>query len=397
MSMDAHRAAQAISERALLARHSGDIAEARVFYEQAAELEEKALQDIPFDQPRTRGILSVSAVALYYKAARYEQAEALAYRLMSEPGTPSFAHAQLRELLVELWNEQTLKVSADTALGSTVEVSFRGSAVGVGEAPLQLAGQKFGDVERLLWRVIEWVGKFKFRETGPPPNKVRESCRLLVSQPAAGSYRFQVRLASARQKPLPEPFEETNLDPDEVAESFLNILRSITKAPSRLEEVVPESDYRDAFLKLARNMAPDGQLIREVEFRRVGTQPEQALVLSDGVRFGITAALRKPAKAEEQLEQRIGTLRALHLDRKWLEISLLGDGTPFKCNIESLLLDDVVGPMVNQVVTVTGYRRQRRGQTQFVLSDIELGEQGELIVESPSVGQKLATPPLFPA
>lgn len=396
MSLDVHRAAQALSQQASLARLAGDVAEARALYAEAAELEESALSAVPSDQIRTKGILGVSAVALCYKAARYDEAEALAHRLMADPHLPAFARDELKELLIEVWNEQTLDVSADTAIGSTVEVSLRGSAVGVGEAPLELAWRKFGDVERLLYRVIEWVGRFEFRVTGPPPSKVRESCRVLVSQPVAGSYRFQVRLASARQQPLPEPFREPAVDPDQVAESFINILRSITAAPSRLEEVVPEPHYRDAFLKLARNMAPDGEQIREVEFRRVGTQPEQTLVLADGVRSGITAALPKPARAEEQLEKRIGILRALHLDKKWLEI-LLTDAAPLRCNIESLLLDDVVGPMVNQVVTVTGYRRRRRGQTQFVLSDIELGDQGELLEEWPSGGQKLATPPLFPA
>jgi len=61
----------------------------------------------------------------------------------------------------------------------------------------------------------------------------------------------------------------------------------------------------------------------------------------------------------------------LHLDNKWLEIHLEGGGAQ-RCETPVDVLDDVVGPMVNKNVSITGYWSRKRGTRRFFLDDIEL-------------------------
>jgi len=319
-------------------------------------------------------VLGVSTVALYSKGAAYEQAESTAHRLLSDSLLPQFARFELRELLEEIWSEQMLQTSSEARESAAVEVALRGSAIGVGEATIEVASEQLGHVERLVYRAIEWLGKFKFRVVGPPPREVREACRIIVSQPQAGSYRFQVRLAPPLQKALPAPFPSLAVDPAEVAAFVVRLMEgTVSGAPSEIGDEIADPEYRQALLKLIRNLDPDGDKVREIQFRHVGTDPEHTVLLRGGIRERIRAALAPaggvPADA---VEAQVGVLRALHLDRKWLEISQ-PTGGHLRCNIGGLLLDDVVGPMVNRQVTVTGRWRGEKLR-RFIVEDVELGD-----------------------
>ena len=90
----------------------------------------------------------------------------------------------------------------------------------------------------------------------------------------------------------------------------------------------------------------------------------------------LNAAIRRsrPPKVEsptETAETIRGTLRALHLDKDWLEVTTT-DNPPQHLKIEEAgdVLDDVVGPMVNRLVNVSIIRRGKK----LVYQDIELEE-----------------------
>ena len=68
-------------------------------------------------------------------------------------------------------------------------------------------------------------------------------------------------------------------------------------------------------------------------------------------------------------------LRALHLDRNWLELHL-PDGKHEKCDTVPDMLDDVVGPMVNREVIVRGPMRIRYGVKRLLVEEIDMTEEG---------------------
>jgi len=82
----------------------------------------------------------------------------------------------------------------------------------------------------------------------------------------------------------------------------------------------------------------------------------------------------RPSKNEarpdsEETELR-GVLRAVHLDKAWLEI-VLESGERQRCKTPSEMLDDVVGPWVNHEVVVRGRWSQSGKKSEFHATDID--------------------------
>jgi hypothetical protein len=78
---------------------------AREKYEEAAKLEQECADRIGEDQPRTRGILRVSAVSAWRMARIPERAAALARRYLAEPIAAGFAR-ELHEILNQIERER---------------------------------------------------------------------------------------------------------------------------------------------------------------------------------------------------------------------------------------------------------------------------------------------------
>jgi hypothetical protein len=85
-------------DEARLLEARGTSEAAREKYEIAAALEERCADAAVVDEPRSRGILRVSAVSIWLQAGALDHAESLARRYLSEPVSPGF-HRELHELL----------------------------------------------------------------------------------------------------------------------------------------------------------------------------------------------------------------------------------------------------------------------------------------------------------
>jgi hypothetical protein len=166
-------------------------------------------------------------------------------------------------------------------------------------------------------------------------------------------------------------FFKAEVAPSRIAQHFLEIVSaSAGENIEELESIVPNEEYRRTFLKLARNLAPTGKKFEKIEFRGAGDS--RSISLDPDSRTNINHNLRRSqevAQGEVVAEELKGTLRAVHLDKDWLEVVSEG-GT---IHIESLqeAVDDVIGPMVNRQVTVQFIRTSSR-KLKFV--DIELDE-----------------------
>jgi hypothetical protein len=91
-------------------------------YRQAAELEERALAKIPADKVRTRGIVGISATALWFKSGRRDQAERVARALLDDESLPVFARSEVQELLDDI--QRTGAESLPGARMFDVQVTF---------------------------------------------------------------------------------------------------------------------------------------------------------------------------------------------------------------------------------------------------------------------------------
>jgi len=363
-----HTESERLAIEAQLALRARSTGQAIDLYRQAAEVERRALDQIDISKARTRGVTAVSAVALWFKAGEYEHAEQLAHLMLADFHMPDFARGDLRDLVQAIWTESSKKKAGVTFVPGQVMVSVKGGEVVTGGAPLDLIVDKVQTIQSMFYRTIEFLNGVSHRRVGRPTKELQEACRPWLFQSAPGSYQFSVAI----QKPTQPDFFKNDIEPERIAQHFLEIVSASSgDNTAELERLVPDETYRSTFLKLVRNLAPTGKSFDQIELRTSGETRPVALGVES--RNNINQQLRKkstlPQKAEEIPEELRGTLRALHLDRDWLDIVVNG----VSMHIEGLqdAVDDVIGPMVNRSVIV---RAARTAKNKFKFVDIELAD-----------------------
>ena len=343
-------------------------------YKKAGAEEVAALNDVPGTKQRTRGITAVSAVALWYKGLEFAAAEQLAYKCLADGGLPAFARDQIRNLLSMVWTRSAADKAGLRFVPGDVLVSVKGGQVIHGGAPLELIVQKVEGIRSVLFRTIEMLLHRPFRSRGGPPADLQAMFRPWLFQAPPGSYQFAVRMQEPEQLPL---WDLDRPKIELVTATFFEVLRATVSEPqSQLPVIVPDIQYRNAFLNLSRTLAPTGKTFDRLEISAASSPAEPVVTLLAETRQELNAALRnlRPANLLAQPEEVLtirGVLRALHLDQDWLELAPddpeLGH---IRIDDAGEALDDVVGPMVNRKVLVSTLRRGSK----YLYRDIELDE-----------------------
>lgn len=376
MPNEMHRKAQEIAAEAATALEIGTVGKGLQLYAQAADLEEQAFKGVSEEKARTRSILAVSFIALLYKAQLFERAELGIFRLLGLESLQPWAVAQLRELLQVVSDERVLADTLHTRYsGESITVALRGGEIGTGTGPLDLILDKAAGLQSLLYRFAEWKGEYPLRRSGSPPKNLTELIQARVTEPSLGSYKLEIRLTEPIQQDMfkPSPFK-----PTELSDAIFDFYGRLTGGdPTQIDTVVPQVEYRKALLLLTRNVSPRGRRVREIALYRTRKNEIQSVYLTDAITERIKQVLPKPPRDEGRQElQLCGTLRALHLDKNWLELTL-PNGVHETCFTLPDMLDDVVGPLVNKRVIVRGPKTHRGRGEHLLVQEIELAEEEE--------------------
>jgi hypothetical protein len=342
-----HRQSETSASEASELARSGALDKAIPRFREAADLEERAFQQIDPSKQRTLGIIGVSTVSLWFKAGEYERAEQLALRMLNGP-IPTFAAEHLRILLQTIWTEGSKRTAGVSFLPGQVVVSVKGGDVVIGGAPLDLIVDKVQTLQAIFYRTVEFIRGMPHRLKGGPVLEVQEACRPWLFQEAPGSYQFSI----AVQAPPQPDFFRDDVEPGQIVAHFLDIVRATAEGGDALSDKVPNKQYRSTFLKLARNLAPTGKTFSQLEIKAAGDA--KGILLVPETRAEINRTLRGPVgptRASTPAETTIaGVLRALHLDHDWLEVA--SDGRFVRVTGLKDAVDDVIGPMVNRSVIV---------------------------------------------
>lgn len=357
---------------------SGRLEEASSLYAQAASYEALALDQIPTARVRTRGIIGISAVSLFVQGGRWLEGLRLAHRLLADNSLPDDARDQLLEIALDAERHRNAAKEGRVLSGETFVVSLRGDSVRPGGlTPLDTVVLKLQQFRGYVIRVGEWVDHRPFRAKGNPPADVARACTPLIAPARAGSYQFELHLESPSQLDMFE--SQRRLSPETVAREFFRVLDYVTSDESAFSGHVEDPQYRDAFAKLIRALVPNGEDLLEVEIlsKRTGASAFLIPPMRDTIQKRILVG--QPAGEHDRI--RHGVLRALHLDEGWLV--LVEDGREQRCHIApGRILDDVVGPLVNRQIAVTGRWRGKTRLT-FEVHDIyEWNEQTEPTIVS---------------
>jgi hypothetical protein len=349
--LEYHKRSEMYAAEAELAARSGDMIRARELYGRAAEAETHALAATDVSKSRTIGISSISAVSLFYKADQLDEAEMLAYRWLASRHLPAFASEELRTLIQSIWSERVRRLAGVRFMPGQVIVSVKGGEVVSGGAPLDLIVEKVQTVQSLFYRTVEFLRGLPHRKRGGPTKEIQDTCRPWLFQAAPSSYQFAVAVQEPVQGDFFRPVEPK---PQEITGRFLRILQATSEAPEEaLPEIVPDREYRGTFLKLARNLAPTGKTFGQLSIR--SDLDPRSINLLPATRQAMTQAIRRsrptlPSAEPEQEEPIRGLLRAVHLDRDWLEVTV--GNQHIRVSHVGEAVDDVIGPLVNKPVIV---------------------------------------------
>lgn len=354
MSWDEHHlASENYAVQAELAAKNRDHEAAVRLYRQAAEEEALAISQAGLGKMKTLAVTVTSAASLWFKAEEFRRSEQLACQWLAVDGLPSFASEQLQAVLQSVWNERTLRESRIKFSGGEVLVRVAGGEIVHGGAPLDLISLKVDEVRNLFYRTIELLMNRPLRRRGMPSPDIQERFRPWLLQAPAGSYQFAVRIQKPLQLPL---YHVQEPEAEEVSKKVLEIIDGASQERTDLlVQRVPNAEYREVFLKLARNLAPTGRTFKTLEMRSTSDIDARPVVLTPDARQTVNATIRAGKKsdtrAEVKTEELTGTLRALHLDRDWIEVAL-PDGQHIQVHQTGDVIDDIVGPLVNHKVTV---------------------------------------------
>lgn len=245
--------------------------------------------------------------------------------MLADPHIPEFAREEVRNLVQAIWTESSMKRAGVAFVPGQVMVSVKGGEVVTGGAPLDLIVDKIQTIQSMFYRTIEFVNGASHRRVGRPAKELQEACRPWLFQSAPGSYQFSVAI----QKPAQPDFFKQDIEPERIAQHFLEIVSaSSSEDHTELERIVSDENYRSTFLRLARNLAPTGRTFDRIDLRASG----EARSVSIGVesRRIINQQLRQKlaslSTAGEVHEELCGTLRAVHMDKDWLDVVV--DGVP---------------------------------------------------------------------
>lgn len=363
---EAHKESELYAIQAHEAARNGDVGAAQQLFVLAADNEAAALQAIDSDKPRTLGIIAISAAALYYKGREFDRAAQIAHQYAARGDLPAFAKQELRNLLQAIWNEQAQKESGIAFAPGQVVVSVKGGQVVTGGAPLDLIVSKVQDIQSIFYRTAEMLIGRPFRAKGPPSKDIQDKYRPWLFQTVPGSYQFIVAVQKPEQQEL---FPSGDVEPERLTETFLSIVQAGASDPESLDRIVPDASYRKTLLKLTQNLAPTGKAFESIELR--GPSDLTPIVLTTESRKHIREHLRPPAVTSNLTEEVIsGVLRAVHLEKDWLEI-VPSSGPALKVTSVGEVVDDVIGPMINHAVKVT-VRRDPKRPTTYSFVDIEM-------------------------
>lgn len=365
MSLEIHRRAETLMGQGDELAAKGLIDEAADAYHAAALAELEAYEAIPAERVRTRGIVAISAVSLLHRAGRLSEAARQAHLFLAEEALTSAARLELEHVLDDVRNEQHVQAEGRVLGPGRFEWILRGPAVGHGIAKLDTVLQKGEQIESLAIRVYEYLAGRPLRVKGPTDPSVREGLDIVMTQPAAGSFRFSVRFTTpARQIGMFE--DENTVESARLGDAFAEILaKASSTEPESLTEAVEDTGYREAFFKLVRNLVPDGRRLSEIEILGGAAGRPSKTILTPPIRNEITKHLEKGKAPSQRPEVQIDELRGLNLNEGWI---LLGrPGTERKCWVEEgVLLEDVIEGFVNRRVRISGHWRGKR----FYIDDL---------------------------
>lgn len=356
-SNDLHRRAMDVAALALMDRMHGNKKQERARLERALDLELAAIAELEEPVEPTFSVLHRSAATLALDCNQFRRAEKLVATALAHEPPPEIAD-ELRDLLEQVNFQRHLELRGVVLTEEEIQLSLSGADVGFGFVSAAQFQKRIGDSSRLIHRIAERKSNRPFRERGKLDRSIGSHFEPYLSLPRAASYSVTLRFGHpVKQLPLPGM---VMLDTSEVLNEFMDLIGLLNDATiSDIRERIPQPAYLTNFLGLAKNLAPDGDRIRQVGFTTItksGTRFES--ITKPKSELPPPTVIEPPHDETKPIEIR-GTLRyADSIGKNQIKIiDSKGDSHPI--GVPEGMMNDIVRPMWDSEVTVIGLRKGR--------------------------------------
>ena len=237
------------------------------------------------------------------------------------------------------------------------QLSLSGPDVGFGFVSAAQIQKRIGDSSRLIHRIAERKNNRPFRERGRPDSSIVSQFEPYLSSPRAASYSVTLRFGRPRSiKQLLLPGMGM-LDTSEVLNEFMDLIGLLNDAAiADIRARIPQPAYLTNFLGLAKNLAPDGDRIRQVGFTtktKSGTRFESITK----TKSELPPPPMEPPHDETTRIEISGTLRyAESIEKNQIKI-IDSEDKAHTISVPEGMMNDIVRPMWDSEVTVTGLRQ----------------------------------------
>ena len=364
-----HEKAMNLAEIAVVAKLQGDLEQANQLFRQAYESEAQAARLVPDEtsvEP-TRSILYRSAASLALDCNEFREAERLITAgLAGRP--PEEIAEELRDLFEKANFQRHLDLRGVSLDPEEVQMSIAGRAISAGVAPSEEFIHRIEETRKLIYRTVErMIGK-PYREGGAVSRLVRDY-GLFVSVPRAASFAVSLRVSRPSQRPLP-PFEDAVgfIDSTEVIDEILTCLELFNSSEGDLlRERIPEPAYYRNLVGIAKNIAPDGTEVNLVGFTTIRNGVEMKVSLTeprDKIELSLESLFEEDVDTEREMMSITGRLLFADATSSEKQAIKLVDssGKSYRIIVPEGMMSDIVRPLWEETVTVTGFYRRREIQ-----------------------------------
>lgn len=252
-----------LAEKAMFDRARGNEEAAKRHLAAALRKEEQAARLAVKDEvpEPTRTILLKSAAHLAVDSGNLRLAEQLIGIALAGEPPEELAH-ELRSVFEEIGFHRHLELRGVELHSNDLQLVMVGDAI----APGMIASDQFikrvEAFQSLIYRTSESDLGIEYRERGDPKHEIATPLQMYVSVPRAASFAVSLKVAS--QKGQAEfGFAESSIVIDHVIDRLSMFERADYES---LSEQIPKKEYFDNFIRLATELAPDGQLVKMVGF-----------------------------------------------------------------------------------------------------------------------------------
>ncbi|MCG6553274.1 MAG: hypothetical protein L7F77_13195, partial [Candidatus Magnetominusculus sp. LBB02] len=343
-----HNEAMDYAQDAFHHRQTGDTTKAKECFLLAFGLERKAAElfkDSTLEP--TRSVLYRSAASLAYNCDELREAERLVSTALSGDPPDEIAD-ELRNLLEDINFKRHLIIHDIEIDSSMLQLSIAGEAVGYGKAKIGDFIPRIQNTEKILNRTYERMCGLPFRKGGRTKKTIRNNA-YYMSVPKAASLSVTITIGT--------PTEQQDLfhPPQIVVDEVLECLELSNGSDlESLKKRINDKLYYHNFIGLSKQIAPDGENIKLVGFTVIRNGIEKMVSLKKKTDF-IMDFREETISSKQEVVTVTG--RLLYADSiKKQEIKLKDKtGKVHIIKVPESWMDDIVRPLWNNTVTVTGH------------------------------------------